>query len=68
MATNKTQDYKELNRELDEVMARLQSDDISIDEAVTAYERGMELLTEIEAHLKTAENKVTKIKASFEAK
>jgi exodeoxyribonuclease VII small subunit len=62
-------DYKELSAELDEVLAKLQSaTDLDVDEAVKAYERGMEIAKELESYLKEAENKVTKIKADWEAR
>jgi exodeoxyribonuclease VII small subunit len=65
MPTKKS-DYATLSRELDEVMAKLQHDDITVDEAITAYERGMQLIAELQAYLQEAENKVQKIKADFE--
>jgi exodeoxyribonuclease VII small subunit len=61
-------DYKRLSSELDEVLGKLQSADLDVDEAVKAYERGMEIAKELEAYLKEAENKVTKIKADWEAR
>jgi exodeoxyribonuclease VII small subunit len=60
-------DYKALSAELDEVLARLQSDDLDVDEAVALYERGMKLAKELEGYLKAAKNKVSKIKANWEA-
>jgi exodeoxyribonuclease VII small subunit len=65
MATKKT-DYAALQRELDEILSRLQSDDVDIDVAVGAYERGMEIVKELEVYLAAAENKVTKLQARFE--
>jgi exodeoxyribonuclease VII small subunit len=65
MATKKT-DYAALQRELDEILSRLQSDDVDIDVAVGAYERGMEIVKELEVYLAVAENKVTKLQARFE--
>ncbi len=65
MATKKT-DYQSLSRELDEILAKLQSVDLDIDEAVKAYERGMTIAKELESYLKTAENKITKIKADWD--
>jgi exodeoxyribonuclease VII small subunit len=59
--------YAELKAELDEVMEKLQSDDIGVDEALKAYERGMELVKQLEAKLNEAENKITKLKAKFDA-
>ncbi len=67
MAVKKT-DYQTLNNELDEIMAKLQAEDLSVDEAVASYERGVELVNELQAYLEEAENKVQKIKASFDSK
>jgi exodeoxyribonuclease VII small subunit len=58
--------YKELSNELDEILASLQSADLDIDEALKCYERGMVIVKELEEYLKTAENKVTKLKARFD--
>lgn len=67
MAGKKT-DYKSLSTELDDILARLQSAELNVDEAVDLYERGMKIAKELEAYLKEAENKVTKIKADWEAR
>jgi exodeoxyribonuclease VII small subunit len=64
----KNTDYKALSAELDEVLAKLQSSDLDVDEAVKLYERGMEIAKELEAYLEKAENKVTKIKADWESR
>ena len=58
-------DYKSLNSELDDVLLKLQSDDLDVDEAVKLYERGIAITKELETYLKEAENKVSKIKADF---
>lgn len=58
--------YRELSTELDEILGKLQSGDLDIDEALKLYERGMVIVKDLESYLKDAENKVTKIKASFE--
>jgi exodeoxyribonuclease VII small subunit len=58
--------YAELKAELDEVLETLQRDDIDVDDAVKAYEQGMALIKELEAQLKTAENKIAKVKAKFD--
>lgn len=60
-------DYKELNTELEEILAQLQASDTDVDEAVKLYERGMAITKELETYLKTAENKVRKVKADWEA-
>jgi exodeoxyribonuclease VII small subunit len=61
----KKSDYKSLNAELDEVLLKLQSEDLDVDAAVALYERGIEITKELEQFLKEAENKVSKIKADF---
>jgi exodeoxyribonuclease VII small subunit len=61
----KKSDYKSLNAELDEVLLKLQSEDLDVDTAVALYERGIEITKELERYLKEAENKVSKIKADF---
>lgn len=66
MTDKKTLSYQELSAELDEVMARLQTEDIDIEEAVKAYGRGMTIVAELEQQLKNAENKVKKIKLQFD--
>jgi len=66
MTTKTTPSYQELSAELDSVMAQLQAEDIDIEKAVQAYERGMTIVQELEKQLKTAENKVKKIKLQFE--
>ena len=62
MAT-KEFDYTKLNAELEEIISQLQQDDLDIDVAMAAYERGLAVVDKLEAYLKTAENKVTKLKA-----
>jgi exodeoxyribonuclease VII small subunit len=58
--------YQELSAELDTILAQLQNDDFDIDEAIKLYERGIEISKQLESYLKTAQNKVTKLKASFD--
>lgn len=65
MATKKV-DYQSLNDELEAILAKLQSGDISIDEAMPAYERGVKLVAELEAYLETAENKVVELQAKLQ--
>ena len=61
--STKQPDYRALNDELDEILSKLQSGELSIDEAMPAYERGIALVKELEKHLKTAEHKITELKA-----
>jgi len=59
--------YAELNAELEEVMATLQHEDIDVDQAMEAYQKGMTLVAQLEIYLREAENKITKLKADFSA-
>jgi exodeoxyribonuclease VII small subunit len=54
-------DYRALSAELDELLDKLQGGELTIDEAVPAYERGLQLVKELETYLKTAENTVKKL-------
>lgn len=67
MTTKKT-DYQSLNTELNQVLETLQSTDLDVDQAVKSFERGMQLIEELEIQLKSAENKITKIKQQWEIK
>lgn len=67
MAMAKEINYQELSAELDAVLLKLQSDDVSVNEALKLYERGMEITTQLEKYLQDAQNKVTKIRASLES-
>jgi exodeoxyribonuclease VII small subunit len=57
--------YQDLSEELEKVMQDLEQGDLDIDAAVTCYERGLEIVRELETHLKDAQNKVTELKASL---
>jgi len=65
--TKKEPTYAELKIELDEVLDMLQQDGIGVDEALKAYERGMELVKQLEITLQEAENKIIKLKQKFDA-
>lgn len=56
--------YSELSEELDDVLVRLQGEEIDVDEAIKLYERGMALAGELETYLKAAENKIEELKSS----
>lgn len=64
----KKTDYQALSTELDGILDKLQSSELDVDEAVKAYERGMDIAKELEAYLKDAQNKVTKVRADWEAR
>ena len=62
MAKTEPATYQKVSAELDTVLAALQNPDIHIDEAVSLYERGLALVRQLEAHLKSAENKIAKLR------
>lgn len=57
-----TKPYKQLQTELDEVMSKIQAEELDVEEAIKLYEKGEKLIAELEAYLKTAENKIKKLK------
>lgn len=69
MATKKSagKPYRELEAELQEILTWFESEAFDVDEALNKYERGLELVSELETHLKTAENTVSELKAKFSA-
>lgn len=59
------ENYQELSRQLDEVMAQLQDSDTGLDDAVQYYETALKLIAKMEAHLAKAENRVHELKTQF---
>ncbi len=64
--TQKDFDYRKLNEELEVILAQMDSTDMDVDEAIKHYQRGMEIVEQLEAYLKGAENKVQKIKQQWD--
>lgn len=58
-------DYKALNDELQALLVQLQGEDIDVEEAVKLYERGLEIVAQLEEYLKTSENRITKLQSQF---
>jgi len=65
MPSKTSPDYRKLNSELDLILSELQGGDLDIDEAVNKYQRGSEIVKELQDYLKSAENKVKKVKTDF---
>lgn len=65
MTTKTIFNYRALNEELESILDKLQTGELDIDQALLSYERGMEVLKELENYLKTAENQVIKLKKQF---
>lgn len=58
---SKEKSYRELNDELDGIISRLQSSDLDVDQVVKEYEKASVLVKQLEAYLKSASNKITKV-------
>jgi len=52
-------------RELDELIAWFDQDDFDLDEALQKFDAGVKLTEEIEARLRTLENKITVLREKF---
>lgn len=57
-------DYIALTGELDELMAKLETGDLTIEEAVKSYERGMHIVGQLEEQLTKAENAVSELRTA----
>lgn len=56
-------DYMALRRELDDILAQLQSAEVDIDASMAAYTRGADIVAQLEDHLKTVEHMVVPLKS-----
>lgn len=64
--SDKTKPFAEDMAELEAITAWFESPDIDLDEALAKFERGMELASSLKKQLGVVENKIEKIKKSFE--
>jgi exodeoxyribonuclease VII small subunit len=55
--------YQELQAQLDEILARLQSDDVDVDTALKLYQEGQKLVKSLESRLTKAENTIRKLQS-----
>lgn len=64
MATAKTdkKNYQQLAAELAAIIDWFEAGDVNLDQAIAKYEQAVKLIAEMETYLKTAENKLKKIK------
>lgn len=60
----RTPNYQELKDELDTILENLQREDLDVDAALKDYQRGLELVRQMEAYLASAENTVKELQAS----
>lgn len=62
--TTKTINYQALKAELDIVLDQLQQPDTDVDATLKGYQRGLELIGQLENYLQTAENQIIKLQAN----
>jgi len=65
-SSTKPINYDELNTELAELLSRLETGELAIDDAVKSYERGIEIVKILENHLRSAENRVKLLRDSLD--
>lgn len=53
-------DYKQLQEELEAIIAELQSGEIAIDEAMRRHEKAQKIIKQLESFLDEAEQKISK--------
>ena len=53
--------FKELNNELETILEKLQSSELDVDQILVEYQKGIEIVEQLEKYLETARNKITKI-------
>jgi len=50
-----------MSDQLEAILAKLESGELDVDQAIEQYQKGIELVKKLEKHLKLAENKITKV-------
>jgi exodeoxyribonuclease VII small subunit len=58
--------YQSLQNELESILNDLQRDDIDVDQAMKQYERGLQIVKQLEDYLQSAENTVEELRAKFD--
>ena len=56
--------YSQAIKELQEITEYLESSEVDLDDAIAKFDRGSKLASQIEEHLKNAENKIKTIKSN----
>ena len=54
--------YRQLQAQLDAVLAELESPSLDIDQALELYKQGQKLVEQLEKHLRTAHNEIIQLK------
>ena len=56
---NKEKDFEELMKNLEEITAQLESENLTLDKSVELFEKGMKISKECNEKLENAENRIT---------
>jgi exodeoxyribonuclease VII small subunit len=59
--------YQAAREELDSILLHLQQEDLDIEVATKQFERGQELIADLEDYLNQAENRIIELKVQFGA-
>ena len=59
--------YSQMQVELDEILSWFDRENTDIDEALVLYERAMKLIADMEAYLRSSDNKLKKINSRFKS-
>lgn len=60
--SEQTKNYQQMSEQLADILAWFESETVDIDQAITKYKEAAKLINKMEEYLKTAENKIKKIK------
>lgn len=61
MMTNKSQSFEEMMKELENIVQKLDNENVSLEESLNLYQRGMTLSANCDETLKNAEKKVNEL-------
>ncbi len=62
MSSKKQVDYAKLRAELEILLSELQAGDLDIDKAMKKHDRALEIVSQLETYLESAENKINAVK------
>lgn len=61
MPEEKKVDFEALLKELSEIVNKVENDTLPLDESIKLYQRGKEIINELEGSLKEAEEKIAEL-------
>lgn len=58
-----SKNYQTLKQELDDIIVKIQIENLDVDEAIKLYESGNKLISELKSYLENAEQKISKVRS-----